>query len=265
MDNVARYQERGMLEASRKASGDFAPAGLEVAQMGKWSEGFRVAQVFDKENMLAGMGQKTVWLKGFPTKDLADGSTFKPAAWLKVASTKQYTDTQGAVRTVFVIEQATAEMQKQDKNDRGVPEGIGPYAGKGELVKFESYQAKRSVMIAVNSSGKRRTYNVASAKPHVGGKRAEWKSLVPGQPVQIWTSPDGREIIAVDGKATPKTVRPEMTEANTEAAAANKLKLIKELLDAGRTDVARLRLERFDKDYPHTRAATEAKKLLDRL
>jgi hypothetical protein len=79
------------------------------------------------------------------------------------------------------------------------------------------------------------------------------------------------EQAAAERAAREKSNRVAFLEAATkaaakkEAAAANKLKLIKELLDAGKTDAAKARLKKFDEDYAGTEAAAAAKELLEKL
>jgi hypothetical protein len=67
------------------------------------------------------------------------------------------------------------------------------------------------------------------------------------------------------GSSTPKPPPPPPPPADPEKAAAGKLKLAQQLIDDGLNDKARKRLEGIIKDYPKTKAATQAKVLLDKL
>jgi FimV-like protein len=53
--------------------------------------------------------------------------------------------------------------------------------------------------------------------------------------------------------------------ADAETVAAGKLDLIRRLIDDGRTERAREKLQELIQAHPQTRAAEEARKLLDRL
>lgn len=68
-------------------------------------------------------------------------------------------------------------------------------------------------------------------------------------------------------KSTPpaKSEAPAKTEIDKEKVAAGRLELIRELIQAGKKDRAKERLKELLADYPDTKAATDAKKLLDDL
>jgi hypothetical protein len=75
----------------------------------------------------------------------------------------------------------------------------------------------------------------------------------------------------VAAKPPKKKVKPDTTRGNKDDAdqkahrAAVKLRLIKSLIEDGKTEVGKLRLEQLIKDFPDTPAAEEAKKLLKKL
>ena len=62
--------------------------------------------------------------------------------------------------------------------------------------------------------------------------------------------------------ARQKRLREEAATAQRDKAAAAKLKFAKQLIDLGNTEVAKIRLEQLIKEYPGTKAAVEAEKLL---
>ena len=83
---------------------------------------FEVVQVIDRSNLLArpiedhrtrSEGDKRgniVWLRGYSTDQIVDGSRIKPKGRVKVVGTKQYDTPVGTTNTVFVIEALESEQ-----------------------------------------------------------------------------------------------------------------------------------------------------------
>jgi hypothetical protein len=59
--------------------------------------------------------------------------------------------------------------------------------------------------------------------------------------------------------------KPEEDGDKAELVAASRLKLIKQLIDDGKADRAKMRLQDLLKEYPKTKAADEARELLKKL
>lgn len=86
---------------------------------------------------------------------------------------------------------------------------------------------------------------------------------------EVWLKELKEKKPTADPKAAKKRVvkkpKADPPAVDHEAAAASALKLIKQLLADGKTEAAKYRLQQFEKKYPGTKAAEEAKHLLDDL
>jgi hypothetical protein len=94
-----------------------APHNLEVGKAGVCNYQIRIVQVIDAENMLARFGNRTVWIKGYSTKDVTEGEDRQFGGVMKVSGTKQYETALGVSKTVLLIEPET-DQEKKDREDK---------------------------------------------------------------------------------------------------------------------------------------------------
>ncbi len=65
-----------------------------------------VRQIIDATNAIVGIGGRTLWLRGVPTADLADGDLLTISWLFKITGKKRYITTSGGSQTVFIAEPA---------------------------------------------------------------------------------------------------------------------------------------------------------------
>jgi hypothetical protein len=100
------------------------------------------------------------------------------------------------------------------------------------------------------------TYRIKRIVTEMHGKK---------DPVQEKTERDGGKVKVSGNKKKDKAARGKGEKDRTERQAfraAAKLKLIKSLINSGKTDIGKMRLKQLIKEFPDTPAAEEAKKLL---
>ncbi len=91
--------------------------------------------------------------------------------------------------------------------------------------------------------------------------RNNYRNLEPREP-EATPAPSRKTAKAKKKAGPPQEPAP---APDKETAAAGSLELIKQLIADGKTETARFRLEKFGERYPGTKAAAEAKKLLERM
>ena len=184
----------------------------------------------------------------------------------------------GGIRRVRVEEGSTALVcRSTDRNQKHVVMlkllNMANLTSKNEVIFETPLRVSGTTTISTPSGGERtlfvlKTFRNVQLNPYKPLYEQEHPDLAESDPISPETASPGTPSANTESPANKKTTQTDPPPSNKESdekAAASKLKLAKVFIKKGNTPVARKRLLSIIDDYTETKAADEARKLLEGL
>jgi hypothetical protein len=216
----------------------------------------KVVQVINRKEFIGESGNELRWVRGVDTSNLVDGRyyDFEDQVFI-VRGTKSYTTVLGGSKTVFLYEAETrAEERARRERDAALKESQEKDA---KAAREKTATAKLKLAQQSFERGK-----AAHAKNKYGDAIAYLDASIADCNAIISLTSNAKEI------AEAKQIRSEAstlwTDGKMELEASRRMKLAKKFAEDGLKQSARQRLQEIVEKFPKTKAAAEARELLEK-